>query len=204
MCGRCGKIDDNWLCNKCKIQFQKYYELKIDNYQNDNSKDFDEHIYIFKYEGIIREEILKYKFQEKSYNYKMFSKIILNDKEMCEILREYEMIIPVPVSKRRKKDRGYNQTELIAKEISKELNIEYVKDVLYKVKDTIAQSKLNKEQREENAKGVYEIKNNQRVNNKRILLIDDIYTTGSTVRECSKILNKVNPKKIGIFTIAKD
>lgn len=178
--------------------------MKIDNYQNDNSKDFDEHIYIFKYEGIIREEILKYKFQEKSYNYKMFSKIILNDKEMCEILREYEMIIPVPVSKRRKKDRGYNQTELIAKEISKELNIEYVKDVLYKVKDTIAQSKLNKEQREENAKGVYEIKNNQRVNNKRILLIDDIYTTGSTVRECSKILNKVNPKKIGIFTIAKD
>ena len=114
------------------------------------------------------------------------------------------MIIPVPVSKRRKKDRGYNQTELIAKEISKELNIEYVKDVLYKSKDTIAQSKLNKEQREENAKGVYEIKNNQRVNNKRILLIDDIYTTGSTVRECSKILNKVNPKKIGIFTIAKD
>lgn len=167
-------------------------------------KGFDEHIYIFKYEGIVREEIIKYKFQEKSYNYKMFSKIILDDKELCEILRKYEMIISVPVSRKRKKERGYNQTELIAKEISKTLNIKYAKGILYKIKDTVAQSKLNKEQREENAKGVYEIKNQNKINNKKILLIDDIYTTGSTVSECSKTLKQAKPYKIGIFTIAKD
>lgn len=134
----------------------------------------------------------------------MFSEIILNDKEICELLSKYDMIISVPVSRKRKKERGYNQSELIAKEISKKLNMEYAKDVLYKTKNTIAQSKLNKEEREENAKGVYEIKNLNKITGKKILLIDDIYTTGSTVNECSKILKQANPKKIGIFTIAKD
>lgn len=134
----------------------------------------------------------------------MFSEIILNDKELCNILNEYEIITSVPVSKKRKKERGYNQSELISKEICRKLNIEYAKDILYKTKNTIAQSKLNKEQREENAKGVYEIKNLKKITGKKILLIDDIYTTGSTVNECSKILRQANPKKIGIFTIAKD
>ncbi len=167
-------------------------------------KYFDEHIYIFKYDGIVREEIIKYKFQEKSYSYKMFSEIILKDKELCKMLSEYEIIISVPVSKKRKKERGYNQTELISKEICKRLNIEYAKDILYKTKNTIAQSKLNKEQREENAKGVYEIRNLDKINGKKVLLIDDIYTTGSTVNECSKMLRQAQLKKIGIFTIAKD
>ncbi|MCI8655687.1 MAG: ComF family protein [Clostridia bacterium] len=178
--------------------------MKIEDYENDETKNFDEHIYFFKYQGIIREEIIKYKFQEKSYNYKMFSSIILNDKELCKILSEYEIIIAVPVSRKRKKERGYNQTELIAKEISKKLNIQYAKNILYKTVNTVAQSKLNKEEREKNAAGVYKIKNQEEITNKKILLLDDIYTTGSTVGECSKILKQANPKKIGVFTIAKD
>lgn len=134
----------------------------------------------------------------------MFSEIILKDEELCKMLSKYEIIISVPVSKRRKKERGYNQSELIAKEICRKLDIQYAKDILYKTRNTIAQIKLNKEQREENAKGVFEIKNLNKINNKKVLLIDDIYTTGSTVNECSKILKQAHPEKIGIFTIAKD
>ena len=68
------------------------------------------------------------------------------------------------------------------------------------------QSSLNKKQREENAKGVYEIKNNKQNKNKKILIIDDIYTTGNTVNECAKVLlqNGAKRKDIGILTIAKD
>ena len=75
---------------------------------------------------------------------------------------------------------------------------------LVKTKNIIEQSKLNKEDRIQNIQGVYELKNKQLIENKNILLIDDIYTTGSTVNECSKILKQGNPKKIGILVLAKD
>ena len=75
---------------------------------------------------------------------------------------------------------------------------------LIKTKNIIEQSKLNKEDRLQNIYGVYELTNRQLIENKKILLIDDIYTTGSTVNECSRILRKANPEKIGVLVLAKD
>ena len=66
------------------------------------------------------------------------------------------------------------------------------------------QSKLKKEERQKNIQNVYELKNKQILKNKKILLIDDIYTTGSTVNECCKILRQAEPKSIDVLTIAKD
>ena len=71
-------------------------------------------------------------------------------------------------------------------------------------KDIIEQSKLNKEQRSKNIKNAYSIKDIKKVENKKILLIDDIYTTGATINSCIKELEKVNVNKIGILTLAKD
>lgn len=76
--------------------------------------------------------------------------------------------------------------------------------ILFKAKDIIEQSKLNKEERVKNILGVYELKKSYKINNKKILLLDDIYTTGSTVNECCKILKQARPKEIGVLTIAKD
>ena len=76
--------------------------------------------------------------------------------------------------------------------------------MLNKTKNIIEQSKLNKEERVQNIYGVYELKNKQLIENKKILLINDIYTTGSTVNECSRILRKAKPAKIGVLVLAKD
>ena len=75
---------------------------------------------------------------------------------------------------------------------------------VYKVKDRIEQSKLSKQEREKNLIGAYQLKNKYKIENKKILLVDDIYTTGSTVRECCKMLKMAQVNKIGILTIAKD
>ena len=88
--------------------------------------------------------------------------------------------------------------------MAKKLEIDCETECLFKNKDTTMQSKLNKEQRKENIKGVYLLKNEEKINNKNILLIDDIYTTGSTVNECIKTLKKAKIKNIDILTIAKD
>lgn len=104
-------------------------------------------------------------------------------------IKIYDIIIVVPVSRKRRNERGYNQSELIARAISKTLGIPIVKNVLVKIKNTVPQSSLNKVQRAENAKGVYSAKNHTKLRNKKILLIDDIYTTGITLNECSKCID---------------
>lgn len=153
---------------------------------------------------MIRKILLNYKFNDKSYLYRTIVNFLLKDEKFFQILQSYDTIIPVPISQKRRKERGYNQSELIAKEIAKKLCIEYNNRSLFKTKDIIEQSKLNKEERQKNIQNVYELRQPQILENKKILLIDDIYTTGSTVNECSKTLKKAQPKKIDVFTIAKD
>ncbi len=202
-CGICGKLDTNFLCNKCYKVLKKEAIYGIEKNQNEENL-FDEHFYIFKYEGIIRKLILQYKFQDKSYLYKTFTNFLLKNEKFFQILKSYDTIIPVPISKKRYRERGYNQSYLLAKEIAKNIEIQLENDCLLKKINIVEQSKLNKENRVKNIQGVYELRNDKRLRKKSILLFDDIYTTGSTVNECCKILKKGYPIKIGVLTIAKD
>lgn len=203
ICGICGKLNKDGLCNKCKIQLEKVAENDILK-QDLEDMYIKELIYIFKYEGIIRKVILDYKFHEKPYMYVCFVNFVLKNEKIFEKLQSYDTIIPVPISKKRMKERGYNQSLLIAKKLSREVKIPLQVNCLLKTKNIIEQSKLNKEQRKQNIQNVYELKNGEILNNKRILLIDDIYTTGSTVNECAKILQQARPEKIDVLVLAKD
>lgn len=206
VCGICGNINTKALCNKCKIKLQKEFEFRVDNYNEDNSKNFYEHYSFFKYENLIRNQILALKFKEKPYMYKTITNFLKNEQKNLENLKKYDIMVIVPISKKRKKERGYNQSELLAKELSKNIKVPIVSNVLSKIKNTVPQSTLNKHQREENVKLAYEIKNIQKIINKRILIFDDIYTTGSTVNECARIFIQkgINKNQIGVVTIAKD
>ena len=211
MCGICGKFNDNFLCPKCQkileneavFGIDKYEKIKIEKNLQER-KYFNEHLYIFEYEGIIRRIILKYKFQDKAYLYKTFVNFLLKNKNFFEFIKKYDTIIPVPNRRKRRAVRGYNQSELIVKEIANFTNLKEESDCLFKIKNVIEQSKLNKEERQKNIQGAYELRNKEKLYKNKILLVDDIYTTGSTVNECSKVLRGAKPKQIGIFTIAKD
>ena len=218
-CGICGKLNEKFLCKKCEkileseavFGIDKYKNIKIkkerkENIENDfrDRKYFIEHLYIFLYQGIIRRIILKYKFQEESYLYKTFVNFLLKNENFFENIEKYDTIVPVPISRKRLKSRGYNQSELIAKEIAYNSNLILETGCLYKVKNIVEQSKLNKEERLKNIQGVYELVNKEKLYKKKILLVDDIFTTGSTVNECAKVLRNASPRKIGVFTLAKD
>lgn len=201
VCGICGEICKDSLCKKCENAIEKY---KIDLISKNKKMYFCESMHIFKYDDIIRQKIIEYKFQDEAYLYKTFAKIILKNKKVCGFLEKYDIMIPVPIHKKRRLKRGYNQAELIAKEICKNLNLELKNNVLIKQKNIVAQSELNKNERMQNIKNAFGIKNANEIKNKNIILFDDIYTTGSTVNECSRILKKVGVNQIGILTIAKD
>lgn len=199
VCGICGKISENSLCKKCENTLKKYIIIKQEEIQNRN---YNELISYFNYNGIIRNNILNYKFKEKPFLAKTFVKFLSKQEKAFEIIKTYDKIVPVPISRKRFKERGYNQSQLIAKEISKYTKIEIAEKCLYKTKNIIEQSKLNKEERIKNVQGVYELKNMQILEDKKILLIDDIYTTGSTVNECCKTLSEAKPSKIGVLVLA--
>lgn len=205
VCGICEEINKNSLCENCKVKIEKDIIAKIDTYEKDNSKFFNKHGYIFKYKGYIRNLLINYKFNNKPYLYKTFSNITVNNKKMMDFIKSYDIITSVPIHKKRFYNRGYNQSELLSKEICKNLKgINFRTDILFKIKNNTAQSTLNKIERTLNVKNVYEIKNANLIKDKKILLIDDIYTTGNTVNECSRILKENGAKEIGIFTISKD
>lgn len=206
VCGICGKLNRKSLCNNCKVKLRKEFNFETYNYIADIEKNFIEHNYFFKYENLIRSQILALKFQEKPYVYKTIAYFLKNMKKSFEKLKKYDIIIIVPISKQRKRDRGYNQTYLVAKEISKILKIPIYKNAICKIKNTVPQSLLNKKQREQNAKGAYKANNIKKLKNKKVLILDDIYTTGNTLNECAKVLIQKGIKRenIGLLTIAKD
>lgn len=206
VCGICGKINNRSLCNKCNIKLKSEFSFTIDNYNNDLNKNFIEHSYFFKYENLIRGQIIALKFHEKPYIYKSISYFLKINKKCFDYLEKYDIIIVVPISKDREKERGYNQSILMIKELSNIIDAKIVPNILYKIKNTVPQSSLNKIQREENAKGVYKANDCNNIKNKKILLVDDIYTTGSTINECANVLRQkgINREQIGVLTIAKD
>lgn len=203
-CGICGRLSPNSLCKKCELMLNKQCSFGVDDYSQNLNLYFDEHIYFFKYKGIIRKNILNYKFNDKPYLYKSFANYILKNKNLFEIIKNYDTIIPVPISKKRMKERGYNQSLLIAIEIAKYTSLKLDKHSIVKTKNVIEQSKLNKQERSINIQGVYKLRDRKRIFNKKVLLFDDIYTTGNTANECCRILKEAEPKKIGVLTIAKD
>lgn len=123
-------------------------------------------------------------------------------KKYVELFGSYDIISAVPIHKKRKHDRGYNQSELIAKELAKNIPNTIYKNILKKTINNQRQSELKKEERLENVKNVYQIQNRQIIENKRIVLFDDIYTTGSTVNECSRVLKENGTKEILVLTLA--
>jgi len=111
------------------------------------------------------------------------------------------IIIPIPLSQKRLKWRGFNQAEEIARNLSTNLQIPLHNNILTKNKETSFQSNLSKEEREKNLLNSFSC--NKQIINKKILLVDDIYTTGSTMEECSKVLKKAGATRVIGITIAR-
>ena len=113
------------------------------------------------------------------------------------------ILIPIPLEKKRLKWRGFNPAEELAKELSIFFRIPLVNNALVKIKTTLPQVELSEEERKENIKGAFLCQNSNQIKEKRILLIDDIYTTGATLKEGAKVLKKAGAKEIIGIVIAR-
>lgn len=115
-----------------------------------------------------------------------------------------DLIVPVPISRGSLKQRGFNQTELLGGYIAKDLQLKMNAKLIHRIKETPAQRELSREEREKNLLYAFEIyqKDYRKVKDKNVLLIDDVYTTGSTCRECTRVLLDAGAKRVCIITWA--
>lgn len=162
---------------------------------------FKKSISVLSYEGTIKNLIHRFKYSDHSHMYKMFGRLMV--KTIKENDFEYvDLIVPVPLHVNRLKKRGYNQAELLASFIGAEFDLKVDTKALIRQTETSAQNKLDKSERAKNIEGVFNILDNFDFSQKKILLIDDIYTTGSTVDECSKVMIEHGAEEIFVATLA--
>jgi len=157
----------------------------------------------FPYETFIREAIHQYKYQNKTYFLPFFAQATANAWRRYGSPAKPNYISDVPMHWTRRLKRGYNQAELLARYLANILNIPYLKTAT-RAHYTPQQAKLNKKQRSKNLHHAFVPYKPKRWKNQSILLVDDVFTTGNTLTECSKCLISAGAAEINVLTIAKD
>ena len=188
--------ENSYLCSKCykSIKQFSYNSLEVIN----GVKVYSATVYKNNVQKIIRG--LKYHKQRELSIY--LAKFMYEYWKNLEISKQQFIIVPVPISAKRMKERHYNHMSLVAKEFAKLTGYEINENLIIRVKDTKPQYKLNKTERAKNLKGAFEaVKENfETITEKNILIFDDILTTGSTIAEITKIFQKNGTHKLTAFT----
>ena len=191
-CTRCAlpladDIENKVLCGRCIKRLPQ----------------FDYSLSLFRYEGEIIKLIHQLKFGEKISYARSIGEMLLflfEDVSLPEQSKP-DCIIPVPLHKKRLRQRGYNQSTEIARVISRKTGIPIAHDVVKRERNTTMQTGLKAKERHKNIRGAFNII--ERKNYKHVLIIDDVVTTGSTVNELAKELKKNGVDKIGVLSIAR-
>lgn len=115
-------------------------------------------------------------------------------------LEQTDLLLSVPLHPKKEKRRGFDQTELLCLQIAAQTGLEYQKTVLQRTRDTVAQSRLSPEERKRNLKDAFAVAGD--VRGKRILLVDDIFTTGTTCHECAKALLRAGAERVTVCALS--
>ena len=189
-CIICNEEDCFGICDRCR----KNIKIIKDCYQ-------EEIISYGYYGGILKDLILKFKYKGNFTAGDLLAELL--EEYICNNIDYKEYILAyIPLSKKAQKARGFSQCEYLAKKISRDLSIDIL-EILIKDKETKEQKTLRKDGRAENIKGAFNIKKGIDLKSKRIILIDDVTTTGATIKEGRKMLEKCGIKEIKLLTLAK-
>ena len=188
----------DFICSDCRDNIQ------VVNKEIDMKSEYvDGAIYCLAYNKFIREMVHAFKFNQKSYLYKPLAQVMVNTLKELNIW-DFDIIMYIPIHRRKEAIRGYNQSELLAEYISQNINIPISKKNLIKRKWTKEQNQLDRISRMNNLKGSFKINKQDEILNKRILLIDDIITTGSTINECSQLLTQNGAEKVKALALTSN
>ncbi len=200
--------NENLICSNCihNLPLTQHHFLE----HNDTTKkfygiiplEFSASMLYFNEKGIVQNLIhnLKYKNQQQIGTFlgEWYAKDIANEPKINSVSE----IIPVPLHKKRLEERGYNQITTFCEALSKELEIHYNPNLLYRSRYSKTQTKKDRESRKEVTNALFDVNFSETDHNKHFLLVDDVMTSGATLEACAKALLKIPNSKVSILTIA--
>lgn len=217
------KKPDRYICDNCfsKISFLEYQlcgicqKGSIDGLTHPKCQApqaIDGIISAIAYKGIVKKLLYQFKYKPflsdlKTPLGKLFYEGLIQQEAFAKFVsRENVLITAVPLHVSRERKRGYNQSELLGIELSRMLFLPYVSNLIIRIKQTKPQFELKKDARKENLKGAFSlnIKFKNKIKGKNIILVDDITTTGTTLRECAKVLKQSGAGKVIGVTLAHE
>ncbi len=163
--------------------------------------DFAQGKALWVYRGAVKESIYRFKYHSRQEYAQFYGRELVCVYGQWIKKRKIDALIPIPLSKRRLRRRGFNQAECIAREVGRQLGIPVYTNILFRVRDTKAQKELNDEERKNNLKKAFKTTSNK-VQLEHILLIDDIYTTGSTMNEAAGELKRSGAGEIYCLSVS--
>ena len=197
ICPCCEEIieHDEDFCDNCRKKLTMFNE----NFDIEHADEFVAYCY---YEGKIRHAIRKYKVTANGNSYYAFAFGIVQALRRNKLTDGIDAVVYMPMTEEDLYERGYNQVLLMAKEVHHLLHVP-VYNALLKVRETKSQKSLNSSERKSNIKNAFSINPDINVKSKKLLLIDDLCTTGNTLSEASKVLKEAGASKIIAASFAK-
>jgi competence protein ComFC len=157
-----------------------------------------------RYGGVLKDLILLFKYGRASVLSRplaRFAAAAMGGED--GLWRGADLIIPVPLHPKRKRERGFNQSQALAKDLAKIMGLRVLDGCLVKVRNVPPQTSLEADGREENVRGAYAVRRAPRIEGRVLILVDDVFTTGSTLRECSLAVKQAGAREVRGLTLAQ-
>ena len=192
------------FCDRCGLPFEGDITTK---FECANCREMELHFSSARSAVVAKTAVLeiihRYKYSRQLWFEPFLADLLL--REALPVLREqnWDFIVPVPLHPTKEREREFNQAERLASHLSAATKISMNTQLLRRVLPTLTQTRLTKEQRAANIKGAFAIRNGAKLNGERIILLDDVFTTGATTSACAKILRKAGAGDVCVWTVAR-
>lgn len=186
-CDICGTPNIDGTCAECDTNPPRYGKLRT----------------IALYDGALQQAIHLFKFEKRTNFAKYLIQLIVDNTSWDFNITEYDYIIPIPIHKIRLNERGFNQSIILSKGIAENYHVDVRTDLLIRRRHTAAQSSLDREKRKSNIIGAFGLANREKLQGKKLLVFDDVFTTGATVQEAVNVLWEADPSEVDVLTLAR-
>lgn len=192
LCPRCGTPfeaaeGEDHLCGDCLTTERPYTVARS----------------VARYQGALLTAIHRFKYRGKIGIGTVLGRIMADFAAEIWDMKAFERIVPVPLHRKRLRERGFNQSVILARTLSKRFGMPLDFTSLKRQSPTPPQVGLGREARAVNVQGAFTVSHPERIAGRKILLVDDVYTTGSTLEECARVLSRAGAKTVGVLTLAR-
>ncbi|HTY12752.1 MAG TPA: ComF family protein [Candidatus Omnitrophota bacterium] len=155
------------------------------------------------YDDVVKKAIHRFKFKKKLELSEPLGRMMVKYLSRHLNMSGIDLIVPVPLHRNRFTQRGFNQAEVLSHELTRHYGVPTVSGMLFRVKETAPQFDLPRAERFKNVRGAFEVKGKGMLKDRNVLLVDDIYTTGSTVSECTRVLKDGGARNVHVLTLSR-